>query len=188
MLEKKNNAYRSKKGDSVDFSIGKRIMIVGCAGSGKTTLALKIGEAMDIPVYHLDKYYWRDWKETPDEEWKKTVTELAAQPTWIIDGNYRATISIRLERADTVIFLDYGTLTCLWGVLKRAFRHRGTIRPDMGEGCMERIDWSFIKWVLGFRRKARKPLVEVMDAYRGRVNIITFTNRKKAEKFLMNLI
>ena len=181
MLGKEKNADLTKE------ALGNRIMIVGCGGAGKSTFAAKLGELTGLPVYHLDRYFWRDWQETPEKEWTDKVTELASGDRWIIDGNYSATMEIRLERADTLIWLDYGTLTCLSGVLKRVSRNKGKVRPYMGEGCYEKFDWSFIKWVLTFRGKPRKRIESLINKHSERVRIITFKNRKAAGDFFANV-
>ncbi len=163
-------------------------MITGCGGAGKSTFSLALSEKLGLPVYHLDKYYWRDWKETPAEEWKRTVTDIADKDEWIIDGNYSGTLDIRLKRADTLIFLDYSTFTCLKGAIKRIIKHKGTVRPDMGEGCVERFDLSFIMWIIGFRGKPRRRLMKLIKEYGSEVNVVILKNRKSANDFLANIL
>ncbi len=86
-----------------------RIAIVGISGSGKSTLANKLGKKLNLPVFHLDKYFWTyGWKEryATKEEFTPIVEGFARQSNWIIDGNYRESLDVRLEKADTIIFLD----------------------------------------------------------------------------------
>jgi adenylate kinase family enzyme len=86
----------------------QRIAIIGSAGTGKSTLARRLGELTGLNVIHLDALYWRPgWVAPPDEEWDTIVEEIASQENGITDGNYGRTMEPRLERADTVVFLDF---------------------------------------------------------------------------------
>lgn len=117
-------------------------MIIGCGGSGKSTLATRLGEKLSLPVHHLDRLFWQwGWKELPKDEWRKTQEKLCAEPEWIIDGNYAGTMDVRFVAADTIIYLDVSTLTCLLGAIKRFVCFYGRTRPDMTEGCPERLEW-----------------------------------------------
>ena len=135
----------------------ERIILIGCGSAGKSTLARQMGEKLDIPVVHLDKLYWKPgWVEMPREEFDVILREEIAKEKWIMDGNFDRTISERLERCDTVIYLDFSRITCLMGVLKRVISTYGKVRPDMGEGCPERIDLDFLKWVWDFNKNKRE--------------------------------
>jgi adenylate kinase family enzyme len=138
----------------------RRIAIIGSGGAGKSTLARTLGEILGLPVIHLDKEYWKPgWIEPPKDEWVRTVEELVKRDEWIIDGNFGGTMEIRLAAADTVIFLDFPSTICLRRVIKRRLMHWNTNRPDMAEGCNEKIDLEFLGWVWNFR-KTTKPEIE----------------------------
>ena len=133
-----------------------RILILGCGGAGKSTLAGQLGEILDLPLIHLDQEYWQPgWVPTPDDEWLRRVGKLIQEERWIMDGNYGSTLGMRLRRAEWVIFLDYPRWLCLWRVMKRICRHRGRTRPDMTPGCAERWDWEFIRFIWDFKKKGR---------------------------------
>ena len=137
----------------------KRIMIIGCSGSGKSTLAVRLGKKLSLPVHHLDRLFWRPgWKEPPRDEWRALQEELCAQPVWILDGNYTSTMDVRFESADTVVFLDLSTFSCLLGVIRRFLRFRGRSRPDMTEACQERLDWTLLRRIFRYRSD-RRPRV-----------------------------
>ena len=126
----------------------KRIMIIGCCGSGKSTLARRLHLITKLPLYHLDQYYWKkNWTETPKDEWELIVRDLAEKEEWIIDGNYGGTFQPRMDRADTVIYLNYNTVKCLARVTKRVLKYHGKVRPDMPDGCPERFDFEFFHYV-----------------------------------------
>lgn len=165
----------------------KRIMIVGSGGTGKSTLAKELGSVLSLPIYHLDFYYWRPgWIPTPKKEWDEFVSRLANKTLWIIDGNFNRTMDIRLNQADTVIFLDYSRWSCLYGVIKRRFMYHGQTRPDLNEGCAEKLDWEFIRWVWGFEKKQAPKLREKLHKIDDK-QLYHFRNRKQLQKWLANL-
>src|SRR6185295_18645657 len=110
----------------------------------------------DLVVIHLDSLYWSaGWVETSKPEWRKTVEGLLNKSAWLIDGNYSGTLEMRLAACDTVIFLDISRLICVWRLFKRAMLYRDRRRPDMAEGCSERLKLDFIKWVWEYRKRSR---------------------------------
>ena len=133
-----------------------RILILGCGGAGKSTLAGQLGDILGLPIIHLDQGYWQPgWTPLSDDAWTQRVATIIQQKNWIMDGNYGSTLEMRLIRAEAVIFLDYPRRLCLWRVMKRIWRHKGRTRPDMAPGCTERWDWEFIRYIWGFRKRGR---------------------------------
>jgi adenylate kinase family enzyme len=129
----------------------QRIQILGNSGGGKSTLARELGEALDLPVIHLDSYFWRPgWVSSPLDEFDAKVLELAQADRWIIDGNYSRTLPERIERADMIIWIDVSRVHALWRVAKRAIMQHGHTRPDMGDDCPEHIDFSFFAFVWNY--------------------------------------
>lgn len=119
----------------------KRIIIIGCCGSGKSTLARKLNQKLNIPVVHLDKLFWRSgWKSVLNEEFDSLLNNELQKQNWIIDGNFNRTLETRLDYADTVIYLDYSRIVCMWSIIKRVILNYGKTRSDMGENCPERFD------------------------------------------------
>lgn len=110
----------------------RRIAVLGSSGAGKSTLSVALGAATGLPVVHLDKEHWQPgWTEPDRDTWNARLAELAAAPEWIIDGQYGASLCVRLERADLAIFLDLPTSLCLWRVGRRILGSYGRVRPDM---------------------------------------------------------
>jgi adenylate kinase family enzyme len=169
----------------MSFRLGNRIIIIGNSGSGKTTLSYSLGELLNLPIVHLDKEYWKEgWIGTPKEEWKKKVKSLVSDSEWIMDGNFGSSLEIRLHRADTIIFLDYNRFICLLSVLKRWRTYLGKTRPDMTEGCPEKIDFDFLRWILWtFPKKLRMNITKNISLHKNKV-IIVINNRKKLKHFL----
>jgi adenylate kinase family enzyme len=162
-------------------------MIIGCGGSGKSTLARQLGEKLNLPVIHLDKLFWTPgWVSISKEEFNRVHEEAISKEKWIIDGNFDRTIPVRLQRCDTVIYLDFSRLACLMGVLKRVLTTFGTVRPNMGEGCPERIDLDFLKWVWNFNKNKRERNYRLLKEAEG-VRVIILKNRRAVKKFLSEL-
>ena len=156
----------------------KRVMIIGCGGSGKSTLATQLGRKLSLPVHHLDRLFWRPgWIEPPKDDWREGQERLCEEPEWILDGNYGGTMDVRFAAADTIIFLDVSTLTCLVGVFQRFFRFRGRTRPDMTEGCPERLEWPFLKWIWTYRRDRLPKILRKLNELKSGKNVIILTSR-----------
>ena len=164
-----------------------RIMIIGCGGSGKSTLARQLGQKLGLPVVHLDQLFWTPgWVSISKDEFDRVHEAALAEEKWIMDGNFDRTIPRRLERCDTVIYLDFSRFACLMGVLKRVLTTYGKVRPDMGEGCPERMDLDFLKWVWNFNKNKRERIYGLLKEAEG-VQVIILKNRRMVKKFLSEL-
>ncbi|WP_133365245.1 topology modulation protein [Qipengyuania sediminis] len=143
-------------------------MIIGSPGAGKSTLARQIAAATELPLYHLDAEYWLPgWTERDPQDWGVKLTKLVEGTHWIIDGNYGATLEPRLAKADTVLWLDYPTATCLWRVVKRIAASYGRVRPDSAPGCPERLDLAFLLYIARFRSRKRPRTLRLLTAFDG---------------------
>ncbi len=165
----------------------ERILIIGCGGAGKSTLARQLGEKLNVPVVHLDKLFWKPgWVERSDEEFDTLLERELEKPKWIMDGNFDRTMSKRLEKCDAVIYLDFSRFACLRGVAKRVLTNYGKVRPDMGEGCPERFDFDFLKWLWNFNKKKRRSYYRLLNEVEG-VETIVLKNRRQVKRFLKGL-
>jgi len=163
----------------------KRVLVIGCPGAGKSTLAFKLGRLLDLPVIHLDKKFWQPgWAMTPSDIWRRKVAELVAQDMWVIDGTYDKSLDIRLPRADTVVLLDFPRHLCLWRVLKRVFTSLGYVRFDMAEGCPEHIDFGFFKWIWNYRRDYFPIINENLRKHFNNGNLIVLKSPDEVSKFM----
>jgi adenylate kinase family enzyme len=145
------------------------------------------GQKLGLPVIHLDKLFWTPgWVSVSKEEFDRLHETALAEEKWIMDGNFDRTIPRRLQRCDTVIYLDFSRFACLMGVLKRVLTTYGKVRPDMGEGCPERMDLDFLKWVWNFNKNKRERIYGLLKEAEG-VQVIIMKNRRMVKKFLSEL-
>ena len=165
----------------------KRIMIIGCGGAGKSTLARQLGEKTGLPVVHLDKLFWRPgWEHISRDEFDVLHREALMGEKWILDGNFDRTMEERIKHCDTVIYLDFSRFACLFGVAKRILTTYGKVRPDMGEGCPERFDLDFLKWVWNFNKNKRENTYRLLNEAEG-IEKIVLKNRRAVRAFLKSL-
>jgi adenylate kinase family enzyme len=166
----------------------KRIVVIGCSGSGKSTFSRKLQQVTGNPLHHLDKLFWLpDWELRSDVEQDRIQKERIKEDNWIIDGNYQRSLPIRLERADTVFFFDYPRRLCLYRALKRIVSNRKRTRPDMGEGCPERFDWEFMKFIWNFNKNNRPGLIALLDQAPDGTKVQHFRRPREAADYLRAL-
>lgn len=159
------------------------MVIIGCGGSGKTTVGRKLGELLGVQVTHLDVlFYDEEWNTLPKEKFAAIQEKLVAEPKWIIDGNYNSTLPIRLKRADTVIFLDLPAITCLWGIAQRRFKHGGG--QNDSTGVYDRITWDFTKYVWKYRATMARQVRANIDKHAGHADVHILRSRRAANRFL----
>jgi len=162
----------------------ERIAIVGCGGSGKSHLARVLGGRLGITPVHLDAaYYDKDWKPLDQETFAALQRDLVAAPRWVIDGNYASTLPIRLEAADTVIFLDLPGWACLWGILQRRVRHGGGQHQAIG--VYDRITWGFIRYILGYRKKMAPRVRALIATHAGHAQVTVLRSRAAVRRYLV---
>lgn len=166
----------------------ERILIIGCSGSGKSTLARALGKKLELPVVHLDQLWWREgWQNVSVDDFDAKLAAVLVRDRWIIDGNYSRTMEQRLERCDTVVYLDFSRWTCLWGMLQRVLGSYGKVRPDMSAGCPERFDWEFIRWIWNYNRENRARNYMWLAKARHARSIVLHS-RREARQFLQKTL
>jgi adenylate kinase family enzyme len=164
-----------------------KIMVIGVgSGVGKSTFARRLGELTGIEVTHLDRLFWRQgWVEAPLEEFREGQQQVVQTKKWIIEGNYTGTIAIREAHADTIIYLELPLYTCLYRVLKRRVQYHGKTRDDIGEGCEEKIDWAFLKFILTTYHPRKKKMKKRMQYYANEGKTVHYLKTlKQIEGFL----
>ena len=131
----------------------QKIIIIGSPGSGKSRLSKILGEKLNLPVIHLDQLFWKEnWVRVSDEVFRERLICELEKDKWILDGNFAKTLKLRLKYSDHVVFMNYPSWLCVLRVLKRVITNKGKTRPDMTEGCPERLDIEFLKYVKNFKK------------------------------------
>ncbi|MER0123422.1 DNA topology modulation protein [Streptococcus sp. ZJ93] len=164
-----------------------KFQIIGYSGAGKSTLAKFLATYYAIPRLHLDTVrFLPQWQERPDEDMKALVDNFLDQHnSWVIDGNYSfCSYARRMEEADTIIFMDFSPWNCLYRAFKRFLHYRGKNREDMAPGCTEKLDWTFIRWILkdGRQERQKKRYHKICQTYPDKIKILR--NQKELEQFM----
>ncbi|WP_195269080.1 DNA topology modulation protein FlaR [Eubacterium sp. 1001713B170207_170306_E7] len=134
-----------------------KIAVIGYSGAGKSTLAKKLGEALDCPVLHLDKVnFLPGWQERDRDEAREMVASFMAQDSWIIDGNYgELHLDRRMAEADKIIMLCLPRRVCFPRAYMRYRSSKNQVRDSMADGCEEKFDYVFARWILKDGRSKR---------------------------------
>ncbi|MBQ3252759.1 MAG: DNA topology modulation protein [Oscillospiraceae bacterium] len=167
-----------------------KIAIIGYSGSGKSTLARSLASKYQLPVLHFDTVqFLPNWEVRGDEE-KKAITKafMDTNDRWVIDGNYSKLLyERRMEEADTVILLLFNRFSCLLRAYHRYKKYKNTTRPDMGQGCNEKFDVEFMKWILwkGRTKQARQRYQNVISQYPEKAVVIK--TQRQLDRYLLSI-
>ena len=168
-----------------------KIVILGSSGTGKTTLCRKLGEKLNTNILHLDSVYWKkNWNNIDKDEFDQFMKSyLTKNKSWVIDGNYSNNkhFKYRLDAADVIIFLDFGTQVSLQGIYKRANEYKHRTRNDMAEGCIEGVDQVFLQYVAFYYKFRAKYLKAIVNKYKNKKQVLIFKNRTELYKWYNSL-
>ncbi|MDD3171559.1 MAG: AAA family ATPase [Bacilli bacterium] len=162
-----------------------KIQICGFSGSGKSTFARELSEKYNIKVLHLDSVHFTSgWVERANEDMDKDVREFIKNKDWIIDGNYSKIALNRFEECDKIFYFNFNRIVCLINAIKRYQKYKNKVRVDMAEGCPEKLDLEFIKWILykGRKKAQRERLTRYKNEYGNK--LIIFNNQKDVKRYL----
>jgi adenylate kinase family enzyme len=169
----------------------RRVVILGTAGTGKSTLARRLGECLRIPVIHLDALNWEPgWKALPAEELRSRLAEALTGDAWITDGNYAIlTFDLRMPRADLVIWVERPALHCAWRVFRRAVRSQFSGAEDLAPGCKEHLGKLFgrLRFIANFNRINRPRIETARRTHGPNVPVIVLHGDDEIAAFLSNL-
>lgn len=167
-----------------------KIAVLGYCGAGKSTLARTLGERYGVPVLHFDAvHHAPGWQVRDREEAHRMVREFMEHPGWIMDGNYtKFEYQRRLEEADQILLLLFPRLACFVRAWRRYIRFRGKSRPDMAEGCQEKMDLEFMWWILwkGRTREKRAAFRQVAEQYPEKT--VVLKRQKDIDRYLEGLL
>ncbi len=165
-----------------------KICILGFSASGKSSLARALASKYDLQLLHLDTiHFLPGWQTRSHAESLEILNEfLTANANWVIDGNYaKLNLLRRMEEADLIIFMKENRFVCLYRCLKRYFTYRNQSRPSMAEGCLEKIDFEFIKWILYKGR--RVSTLSYLKNYPKRSKIMSFGSKANTA-YILNML
>ena len=166
----------------------QRVMVIGQPGSGKSTFARALGDATGLPVVHIDRIHWLPgWRERPAPEKLAMIAVEEARERWIIEGGLSRSWANRSARADTIIHLDAPVMSRLWRVTARLVRYWGRSRPDLQDGCPERIGWqtpAFYRWIWTTRRSARDKMRALLSQRSGDTRTVTLRSFGEQDAFV----
>ena len=172
------------------LALGRRVIVTGLAGAGKSTFALALAAKTGLPVIHLDLHFWKPgWVAPSDNEWREKQHDVLAGDEWIADGNYHETLDLRLERADTVVFLDMP-----WSLCARRALGRGFHMPDeLPEGCEYsrgqrlRDEWRLAVRIWRKNRSQPELEREIISQHGRHVAVHVLTSKRAVNEFLDGL-
>lgn len=163
----------------------RRVLVIGNSGGGKSTLARRLGEKLGLPVIHLDMLFWKPgWVESDRHDYRTRILEALKAPAWICDGQGPATFPERMALADTIVWIDQPRWLCLLRVIHRAITYRHGGRPDMTEGCQEKIDFGFYRYIWTFDRERKPQIQAALAAYAAHARVVRLRSDREIAAFL----
>lgn len=160
----------------------KKVIILGCSGSGKSTFARRLQERTQLPLVCLDNVWWKpDRTHISRDEFDMALVNILATDEWIIDGDYSRTYEPRVKACDTVFFLDYSEESCMAGIQERV----GKARPDM-PWVENELDPELVELVRKYRSENRPVVLELLRRHREK-EIHIFHSRAEADAWLKQL-
>ena len=164
-----------------------KIAIIGYSGSGKSTLARALGKYYNAEVLHLDTvHFLPDWVERQVEDEQRIVEEfMDTHDAWVIDGNYRKlSYERRMKEADIIIIMLFNRFDCFRRVRNRYRNYKNETRPDMADGCSEKLDLEFVTWVLwrGRTRQKRANYERIRETYPEKS--VVLKDQKQTDEYL----
>lgn len=153
----------------------KKIIVIGCSGAGKSTFSRKLHEITKIDLYHLDTLYWNsDGTHIQRSELIEKQEKIISGERWIIDGNFKRTLEMRIKNADLIFFFDLPTQVCINGAVNRGES------PEIP--CKLPVNDELIDFIKNFNTDVKPKILELFKKYKS--NVITFNSHKQADDFI----
>jgi adenylate kinase family enzyme len=171
------------------LKMAERVLVIGCSGSGKSTIAQRLSERFGLPYISMDRdiFWMPGWQPRPRPEALARMQAIVARERWIIDGTSPGTLALRLPRAHLVLWLRPPRRVSLYGVLSRWLRYRGRTRPEMADGCPERISREFLTYVWNFEKKESPEIEANLANFGAGVPVCVLKSRGEGKELLAKL-
>lgn len=154
----------------------KKVIVIGCPGAGKSTFSRKLHDSTNLDLFHLDALYWNeDCTHISREELIKKQEEIFKQESFIIDGNFKSTLEMRVKEADVVFLFDLPTEICIKGA-----KNRKGNRPEMP--CELPDNDELIDFILNFNNEVMPKIQYLLKKYNS--NVIIFHSHKEADEYI----
>lgn len=170
------------------LSQARRVLVIGVSGGGKSTLSRKIEEAYGLPHISIDRdiRWLPGWEVRDRTEQRELTKHFVSQDRWVIDGTTVSTFDLRVPRADLVIWIRASRRRALWQLAKRVWGSYGQVRPDMAEGCPEKLpDREFLEWIWTFEKRQSPKISNGLATHGANTPLVVLRSRCDAER-LMN--
>ncbi|MEO9181646.1 MAG: DNA topology modulation protein FlaR [Acidimicrobiales bacterium] len=169
-------------------TVGRRVLVIGMSGSGKSTFSQALSAKTGLPAIHLDLHYWKPgWVRPSENEWREKQRRLLASETWIADGNYYESLDLQLLRADTVIVLDTPWWICAGRAGKRGLRKPNC---EMPVGCVDslqrrvRDEWGMVGHIWRGRRSEPERARVMMLEHGSHAVVHVLVSKREAKNLL----
>jgi len=165
-----------------------KVMVIGYSGSGKSTFSKRFSSVYDLPILHLDRiFFGPNWIERDKKIVEQEIRDFMKQPNWLIDGHYRHLAKERFIESTQIFIFDFNRFKCLYGAVLRRIKHHNKSRDSIADGCKERLNLSFIWWILHTgRKKDTKVLLKgYQETYKDKV--VVFKSRRQVSLYLRKI-
>lgn len=164
-----------------------RVLVIGCSGSGKSTLAAKLAERFGLRHVSIDKeFFWLPgWVARDRAQISTLITAVVSEDRWVMDGTNPRTMPIRLPRTHLVIWMRPPRWVSILGVYRRTLRLRGTVRPEMADGCVEHLpDREFLSYIWNFEKHSAPKVLAMLARHGPEVPILQLKSHAATSELL----